>query len=155
MRYDPIYGSLCFKGLTLTLLTWRIWWAPNNARTWQMGFNSAFKGLTFLSLAVCTQTGPHGIYGGQIGIRFLPFQRDSTSVQCPFICVSPTLNKFLNFWWSFTSTPRVWCGQEHLYLCLLPGYVAGPSTVYSIQSKGSQILRVICTWSGLLGLSIH
>ena len=31
--------------LTLILLTWRIWWAPNNARKWQMGFNSAFKGL--------------------------------------------------------------------------------------------------------------
>jgi hypothetical protein len=31
--------------LTLTLLTWIIWWAPNNARKWQMGFNLAFKGL--------------------------------------------------------------------------------------------------------------
>jgi len=31
--------------LTLILLTWRIWWAPNNARKWQMGFNYAFKGL--------------------------------------------------------------------------------------------------------------
>ena len=31
--------------LTLILLTWRIWRAPNNASKWQMGFNSAFKGL--------------------------------------------------------------------------------------------------------------
>jgi len=31
--------------LTLILLRWRIWWAPNNASRWQMGFNSAFKGL--------------------------------------------------------------------------------------------------------------
>ena len=30
--------------LTLTMLTWRIWWA-NNASKWQMGFNSAFKEL--------------------------------------------------------------------------------------------------------------
>jgi hypothetical protein len=30
---------------TLILLTWRIWWAPNNASKGQMGFNSAFKGL--------------------------------------------------------------------------------------------------------------
>jgi hypothetical protein len=30
----------------LYLLTWRIWWAPNNASKWQMGFNSAFKGLS-------------------------------------------------------------------------------------------------------------
>jgi len=31
--------------LTLTLLTWRIWWALNNASRWQIGFNLAFKGL--------------------------------------------------------------------------------------------------------------
>jgi len=31
--------------LTLILLTWRIWRAPNNASKWQMRFNSAFKGL--------------------------------------------------------------------------------------------------------------
>ena len=30
--------------LTLNPLTWKIWW-PNNASRWQMGFNSAFKGL--------------------------------------------------------------------------------------------------------------
>jgi len=32
--------------LTFMLLTWRIGWAPNNASKWQMGINSAFKGLT-------------------------------------------------------------------------------------------------------------
>jgi len=31
--------------LALTLLPWRIWWAPNNASRWQMGFNLAFNGL--------------------------------------------------------------------------------------------------------------
>jgi hypothetical protein len=31
--------------LTLILLTWRIWWAPNNASKLQMGLNSVFKGL--------------------------------------------------------------------------------------------------------------
>ena len=36
--------------LTLTLLTWRIWWAPNNASRWQVGYNSAFKGLTSVQL---------------------------------------------------------------------------------------------------------
>jgi hypothetical protein len=29
--------------LTLILLTWRIWRAPNNASKWQMGFNLAFN----------------------------------------------------------------------------------------------------------------
>jgi len=31
--------------LTLNPLTWKIWWAPNNPSRWQMGFNSACKGL--------------------------------------------------------------------------------------------------------------
>jgi hypothetical protein len=34
--------------LTLILLTWRIWWVPNNAGRWQMGFKLAFKGLSVL-----------------------------------------------------------------------------------------------------------
>jgi len=38
-----------FKGLTLYLLTWRIWWVPNNASKGQMEFNLAFKGLKFIS----------------------------------------------------------------------------------------------------------
>jgi hypothetical protein len=35
--------------LTFTLLTWRIWWAPNIVSRWQIKFNSAFKGLIVLS----------------------------------------------------------------------------------------------------------
>ena len=31
--------------LTLILLKWKIWWAPNNASSWKMGYNSVFKGL--------------------------------------------------------------------------------------------------------------
>ena len=38
--------------LTLILLTWRIWWAPNKASIWQMGFNLAFKGLMLAVLSV-------------------------------------------------------------------------------------------------------
>jgi hypothetical protein len=34
-----------FNALTLILLTWRIWWTPNNARKWKMGLNSAFNPL--------------------------------------------------------------------------------------------------------------
>ena len=34
--------------LTLYLLMWRIWWAPNNASEGRMGFNLAFKGLMLL-----------------------------------------------------------------------------------------------------------
>jgi hypothetical protein len=43
-RYcQDAYGK--FPVLTLTLLTWRIWWAPNIASRWQIWFNLAFKGL--------------------------------------------------------------------------------------------------------------
>ena len=34
--------------LTHNSLTWKIWWAPNNASRWHMGFNSVFKGLNML-----------------------------------------------------------------------------------------------------------
>ena len=33
------------RPLSVILLTWRIWWAPNNASRWHMGYDSAFKGL--------------------------------------------------------------------------------------------------------------
>jgi len=39
--------SYFWDTLTLILLTWRITWAPNNASKWQIGFNSAFKGLKY------------------------------------------------------------------------------------------------------------
>jgi len=42
--------------LTLILLTWRIRWAPKNASRWQMGFNSAFKGLKTSRNERCTET---------------------------------------------------------------------------------------------------
>ena len=54
-RSSPvIYGSGGLKMTTqfqlvlriiLNPLTWKIWWAPNNASRWQMGFNLTFKGL--------------------------------------------------------------------------------------------------------------
>jgi hypothetical protein len=40
-----LFIKLLFNHLSLILLTWRIWWAPNNASRWQMGFNSEFKML--------------------------------------------------------------------------------------------------------------
>jgi len=45
--YTASHSRRCWP-LTLTPLTWRIWWAPTNASRWQIGFNSAFKGLNML-----------------------------------------------------------------------------------------------------------
>jgi len=49
--------------LTLILLTWRIWWAPNNASRWQVGFNSAFKELNKKNLEL--EIGSATSSGGQ------------------------------------------------------------------------------------------
>jgi len=38
-------STLRVNDLTLILLTWRKWLAPNNVSRQQMGFNSGFKGL--------------------------------------------------------------------------------------------------------------
>jgi len=68
--------------LTLILLMWRIWWAPNNASRWQIGFNSAFKGLnlelrdfrTSSFAGNISGTGSisfHRRKGGEAGIHFI------------------------------------------------------------------------------------
>jgi hypothetical protein len=41
-------NSCTRNSLTLYLLTWKIWWARNNASKGQTRFNSAFKGLNLL-----------------------------------------------------------------------------------------------------------
>jgi hypothetical protein len=51
LRKLPTLGVVEFWGLTLILLMWRIGWVPNNTSKWQMGFNSAFKGLTTIVVA--------------------------------------------------------------------------------------------------------
>jgi len=48
-----------FKGLSLYLLTWRIWWALNNVSKCQIWFNSAFKGLIFTRFREVTKSGRH------------------------------------------------------------------------------------------------
>ena len=55
--YMYIYdiSSLRVNDLTLILLTWRKLWTPNNASKWQMGFNSAFKGLRFWKQCACSR----------------------------------------------------------------------------------------------------
>jgi hypothetical protein len=67
-------GGGAVAALTLILLTWRIRRAPYNVSKWQMGFNSAFKGLVHrqppsgakvTSEWRCTSRSPicrHGVY---------------------------------------------------------------------------------------------
>ena len=51
MKRRPLY-------LTLNLLTTTIFSPPSNASKWQMGFNSAFKGLRTLSVPRCKHFSP-------------------------------------------------------------------------------------------------
>ena len=45
-EFKLLYSSVqSLHVLTFILLMWRIWWAPNNASKWQVGFNLTFKGL--------------------------------------------------------------------------------------------------------------
>ena len=41
------------KYLILHPLTWKIWWIPNNASRWQMGFNSGFNPLNAELNPIC------------------------------------------------------------------------------------------------------
>ena len=45
-----LYDMMTYLFLTLNLLTTTIVAPPSNASKWQMGFNSAFKGLTAIGL---------------------------------------------------------------------------------------------------------
>ena len=73
-----------FKGfkypLTLTLLTWRIWWAPNNASRWQVGFNWAFKGLNsllkiFLNMnVICSLHFRYHVLWNRAGTQLYPLE---------------------------------------------------------------------------------
>ena len=49
------HDTLTHYFLTLTLLTWRILWVPNNASRWQMWFRLAFKGLITCTLNAITK----------------------------------------------------------------------------------------------------
>jgi len=50
-------GTIFAKtSLTLTPRMWRIWWAPNNASNWKMGFNSTFKELNAECVSIFSTT---------------------------------------------------------------------------------------------------
>jgi len=64
LKTSPVIGPRCPEGsrkLTLTLLTWKIWWAPNNASRWQMEFNSAIKVLRLPDYVAMAQNGGKGV----------------------------------------------------------------------------------------------
>ena len=95
-----ISANFC-PSLTLTLLTWRIWWSPNNANRWQMGFNSAFKGLKYpLTLTLLTWRiwwAPNYASRWQMGFN-LAFK----GLKCPLTLILLTWR----IWWSRNNARR-------------------------------------------------
>ena len=100
MHYIIIY----YDTLTLNSLTWKIWWAPNNASKWQIGFNSAFKGLSYsvldmLRCSICIY-----IYYTAYVILLLYIRRY-------FCCILDMLRLIsLCFYYVY-----VWCVSECIY----------------------------------------
>jgi len=84
------YGVVCMHNfpaghLTLNPLTWKKRWAPNNAGSWQMGFNSAFKALKHLkSERILPATSEQAGFGSSV-LCILPANRPSQ------LCLACTL----------------------------------------------------------------
>ena len=71
-------SSLRVNDLTLILLTWRKWRAPNNASKQQMGFNSAFKGLIGISSYGKNTWDVHTLYRNTESLIYENDQQDAT-----------------------------------------------------------------------------
>jgi len=123
------------------LLTWRIWWAPNNASGRQMGFNSAFKGLKCpLTLTLLTWRiwwAPNNASKWQMGFNsafkgltanISPFQRHQKFAMTPpskpktqpkcsspsFCCILPQSTSPSPYFLNFPSCtlPPVWLDHK-------------------------------------------
>ena len=119
---------------------WRIWWAPNNASKWQMGFNSAFKGLNFATLlAIQSAQTQHPNIIHSIGVCrmqwFLAVLRSffHSSLLCTFSC-HPSPPSIL---------PASVTSSCHLFLGL-PVSLVVPKFIYNTL-LGILISSILCT----------
>jgi hypothetical protein len=90
-NYDENPASIAgVSALTLTLLTWRIWLAPNNVSKWQMGFNMAFKGLIRIGYLPYTDV-EHYLLGDQFrNINFHGTERIPVPMRYPKSEITPS-----------------------------------------------------------------
>ena len=72
--------------------------------------------LRFLRPGFDLRPVPMGFMADKLALDFSPV----SMILPTFHALSSTLNKVINFWWSFTSAPCVWRGWELLYLYLYP-----------------------------------
>jgi hypothetical protein len=102
-------SKMPWDALTLILLTWRIWSAPNNASKWQMGFNSAFKGLRvrrrrhYISSMSRAEAFHHLSHSLQYKSRNVRFNRKQVKVKLS-LCMT---HRYIGEWrYSSTNQPR-------------------------------------------------
>ena len=87
---------MCAEGLTLYLLTWRIWWAPKNASKLQMGFNSAFTGLIRRSIHCHVTT----------------LWNHSRNTTCTDLHIKPSVHSPSNYFVHKTSSPSTYTNTD-------------------------------------------
>ena len=109
------------RHLTLTLPTWRIRRASNNASRWQMVFNSALKGLKVKILlakrwvAICPQSEWKKVRVQYIKKKYLFLQKEAQNNKSSLIetnCIAIAMTSVMyRLWASFSFRTRV----SHLY----------------------------------------
>jgi len=85
--------------LTLILLTWRKWWAPNNASKQQMGFNSEFKALNTAQHVSGILMSIIRSLSIAVAVSGLPLERGGSSV--PTVNQRRLLQLISSWWWTW------------------------------------------------------
>jgi hypothetical protein len=104
--------------LTITLLTWRIWWAPNNASKLQMGFNWASKGLIWEEFWCHSRSFWYKIVK-QLHVLILSLDHCKKCILC---CALSHYSKFLDAKVFFKSTVTVHIVMHFILFFQLPNY---------------------------------
>jgi len=127
---DRIKGTQLYvpTALTLILLTWRIW-SANNASRWQMGFNSAFKGLNSGEVKTGVKTSKFVSFTDYGANRhnfayFIPFWDTpklgiKLRVSAPSTAAESTMVTVRTIWFK-TEDLFIWPTQHFYIFCVIP-----------------------------------
>ena len=122
---------------------WRIWWAPNNASRWQIGFNSAFEVLMPKAITIvvsrqqttkrpCDVTFLHSFEVEYMNCEM--FRSDSETSSCSLI--SPLACSMKK--WSSDCSGKIWEAKENL--CISLTYLR-PRTFFTLKSMKWTLTR--------------
>jgi hypothetical protein len=131
---------------------WRIWWVPNNASKWQMGFNSAFNGLKLFTYERITLYCHAQLYSSPTPHSYAKFHLEPSSLLAN-LCLS--LYKMLYCTVPILVTGRVIqpvasCLQEKTWT---PDIRSG-CPVNKGMTRSNKYVYKLFQFSPLLGLSV-